>query len=74
MACRVGMTTDPKGRKEYWEKQYPNLKNWVILGYYKSKVVAQAAENVLAQQYECFPGAGSERNENNNWCVYKFDY
>ncbi len=74
MACRIGMTTDPKGRKEYWEKQHPNLKNWVILGKYKSKTVAQGAENILAQQYECDPATGSEGNENDNWCVYKFDY
>lgn len=24
---RVGITTDPEERKEYWRKQYPNLYN-----------------------------------------------
>ncbi len=68
------MTTDPEGRKEYWEKQYPNLKNWTILGYFESKVVAQAAENVLAQQHGCISAAGGGGDENEIWYVYKFEY
>ena len=68
------MTTDPKGRKEYWEKQHPNLKNWSILAYYKSKIVTQGAENILPQQYECDPAVGSNGNENDKWYVYKFEY
>ena len=74
MACRVGMTTNPGERKRHWEGEYPTLRNWTILGRYKTKSEAQRAETTLAQQHGCVSAPGGSGDENDNWVVYKFDY
>ena len=74
MGCRVGMTTDPKTRKQAWMKKHPTLKNWKQLGKYSTKTAAQAAENKFAKDYGCVASGGGAGRENDNWIVYKFDY
>lgn len=74
MTCRVGMTTNPGERKRYWEKKHSNLRNWKILGHYKSKSKAQEAERIFAQKYGCVSYSGGRGNEHDDWVVYKFNY
>jgi hypothetical protein len=48
MPCRVGITTNPAGRKSYWEGQVVGLKNWQILAKYATKAEAQVYETTYA--------------------------
>ena len=74
MACRVGMTTNPGRRKREWEREHPTLRNWTILGRYKTKTKAQQVEKMLAKRHGCVFYPGGDGDENDNWVVYKFDY
>jgi len=74
MSCRIGITTDPDRRRGEWEKEYPNLRNWQILGRCKTKSAAQKAETHLAHRFGCEAAPGGPGKEHDNWCVYKFDY
>jgi len=74
MPCRIGMATDPDERKDEWKREYPNLRNWEILGWFKTKSAAQQAETRLARQHGCVAEPGGSGAEHDDWCVYKFDY
>jgi hypothetical protein len=73
MPCRVGITTDPKGRRAYWESQVVELKNWRILKSFASKAKAQEYETQYAARYDCqaYPGGPDAPG---TWYVYRFDY
>lgn len=74
MMCRVGMTTDPKGRRKYWETQEPTLTNWKIIHEGLTYDQAQALEIQLAGQHECEQDEGGPRVPGNVWSVYYFEF
>ena len=73
MACRVGITTNPGERRRHWESEHPTLRNWEILGRYKTKSDAQEAETKFAAHYGCHSSPGGA-DASGDWVVYKFDY
>ena len=73
MPCRVGITTDPKGRRAYWETQVVGLKNWRILKKYPDKAKAQEHETQYAAKHGCQAYHGGA-DAQGIWCVYRFDY
>ena len=72
MACRVGITTNPKGRKQYWESQYPGLRKWQILSRHRTKVAAQNKERIVAKQHGCDAHPGGSGPVRGAWNVYHF--
>ena len=76
MACRVGITTDPEGRKQYWERKHPTLRNWEIIAEYASKSDAQAREDAEAEERNCVAHSGGDDPDDANalWRVYYFEY
>ena len=74
MACRIGITTDEVGRRQYWEGVHPTLSNWQILSRHRSKSEAQQQENLLAVKYGCVSSPGGAGPEIGNWAVYYFKY
>ena len=73
MPCRVGITTDPKGRRAQWESQVVGLKKWRILKSFASREKAQEYETWYAARYVCqaYPGGADAPG---TWYVYRFDY
>ena len=74
MACRVGMTTDPDRREKDWQRKYPGLRNWTILGQYSSKSAAQKRESLEARRLGCASSPGGGGAEAATWYVYYFQY
>ena len=74
MPCRVGMTTDPDGRKADWQHDHPQLYDWQIEGTYYTKSEAQAAETRIAQERGCVAHPGGDGEEYDTWYVYSFRY
>lgn len=76
MACRVGITTDPEGREQYWKQEHPTLRNWKIIAKYASKSAAQAREDTEAEERNCVAHAGGDDPDDANalWHVYYFEY
>ena len=76
MPCRVGITTDPARREQYWRGKYPNLRNWLILGRYSSRDRAQRRENLEARKLGCaFSEGGKDpSNPGLTWHVYYFKH
>ena len=74
MACRVGMTTDPEGRKADWEDHYRRIWGWKILGEYDTKSKAQTAETQFAEKLGCTAHPGGSGSEYATWYVYFFNY
>ncbi len=73
MPCRVGITTDPDGRKKYWDRHVVGMTNWTILARYARREDAQAHETNAAQQYGCQAHAGGS-DAAGTWHVYYFKY
>ena len=76
MACRVGITTDPRRREEEWRQKYPNLHGWEILGKYPTKSDAQEREKQEAGRRGCVAHAGGDDPDYANalWHVYYFQH
>lgn len=81
MPCRVGITTDPKQRKEYWKSRVDGFKNWRTHGHYEEKNDAQAKEDSLVQHCTahgnrgaCYGHAGGGDPDEKGWTVYSFNY
>ena len=76
MHCRVGITTDPIGRKKAWKSEYPKMKNWKESGPYSNRKVAQTVESMLASLHGCDSHHGGREPDNPSakWYVYRFDY
>ena len=72
--CRVGMTTDPQGRRSVWRGQYPNLRHWQILASGLTYDEAQAREKSEAERLGCEYSPGGRKNNLSNWSVYYFEY
>lgn len=73
MPCRVGITTNPAGRKSYWEGQVVGLKNWQILAKYATKAEAQVYETTYAESHGCHASPGGQ-DAIGPWFVYHFEY
>lgn len=73
MPCRVGITTNLKKRKSYWESKVVGLKNWRVLGTYNSRKNAQDHEDSYAQSFGCEAHHGG-KDKPGPWHVYRFDY
>ncbi|MCY4161582.1 MAG: hypothetical protein OXC92_02330 [Flavobacteriaceae bacterium] len=74
MACRIGITTDPKARRKDWEREYPNLKNWTILKTFSKKSDAQQYEKQEAERQNCDSAPGGAGREYDKWYVYRFEF
>ena len=58
MPCRVGITTNPAGRKAYWESKVVGLSKWRILKNFWSQQEAQEYETNYANRYDCVSAPG----------------
>lgn len=74
MACRIGITMNPARRKKEWQLEYPNLRNWAVLGTYDSKSAAQARENAEANRAGCAAAPGGNGPKFATWHVYRFEH
>ena len=74
MACRVGMTTNPEERKQYWKSRHRNFRRWTILSTHYTKSAAQKAERAAAERYGCESHAGGTGRKTTTWYVYRFYY
>ena len=68
------MTTDPDRREKDWQRKYPGLRNWTILGQYSSKSAAQKRESLEARRLGCASSPGGDGPEAATWHVYYFQY
>ena len=73
MPCQVGITTRLNERKAEWEREVIGFRNWKVLGRYKSRAAAQAAEDRYARQYGCNANHGGS-SAVGPWSVHYFDY
>lgn len=74
MACRIGITTNPKGRRQYWEQRHSTLSNWTILKTFTNKADAQRYETAEAKRRGCVAHPGGDGAEIDTWSVYYFTY
>ena len=75
MACRVGMTTNPEERRQYWQRRYPyTFRNWVVLARNLTYDVAASTEDAVARRDGCAAEPGGPRIPGNVWSVYRFEH
>lgn len=76
MPCRIGITQDPARRKGEWERAYPALNSWTVLGAYKTRSEAQAVEARIAGEMGCAaaPGGATPNTRSHTWYVYYFRF
>lgn len=75
MSCRIGITTDPERRKSEHQRDYPSLRNWMILSTHTTKSAAQTAEDRAKLTFpNCSAHRGGAGPEFATWCLYKFDH
>ena len=73
MKKRVGMTTDPEKRLQFWKSLYSSLYNWKIQ---KTQLTYDEAQD-LEKYYEMMGyerGAGGGYVAGRVWCVYTFEH
>lgn len=69
MGCRVGMSTTPRGRIEYWKKKEKHTHGKVLVSNLTYDE-AQRRETKEARQRGCYSKPGGEPNGKSNWSVY----
>ena len=74
MPCRVGMSTNPQERRQYWSGQVRNLHNWRILASGLTYEQALAREENEARQRGCVAEPGGPRMDGPVWSVYYFEH
>lgn len=78
MTCRIGIATDLKSHRQYWESQHPDMEQWQILGHYYCQEDAQAEEDRLVKQFGYLaspsPIVAEPENPYGAWYVYSFLY
>ena len=72
MACRVGITTHLARRQSEYERDYPNLYNWTILG--RGLTREQAQEITNREKAKGYEVSGGGRDVGDFWSVYRFSY
>jgi len=83
MPCRIGITTDPEGMRDYWQPQAPGFTNWEILSMFRSEAAAKEYETGYALRNRCDATLGGSegprtareaKTQYDWWYVYHFDY
>ena len=83
MLCKVGITTNPEEKREYWQNQTTGFANWQILEIFRSKTAAKEFETAYALRHGCEAELGGSdvpvtekesATEHDWWYVYHFDY
>jgi hypothetical protein len=83
MPYKIGITTNPEARCEYWQKQTTGFTNWQILEIFRSHAAAKEYETEYALRHGCEVAAGDSdapsarrepTTEHDWWYVYYFDY
>lgn len=69
MACRVGMSTDPQERIQYWMREEGHT-HWEILASGLTYSAAQKREKREAENRGCRYHPGGIDNGMSNWSVY----
>jgi len=73
--CRVGITTDPYTRRQYWAAQHPTLRNWEIVSAHDAKDAAEWAAHRLSQERDCSGvDVDAAPPTPSAWHVYIFEY
>ena len=73
MPCRVGISTNPDERREYWERKVVGLTQWQIIGEHRSRERAQEHETEHALKNGCEYSPGGQ-DAIGMWYVYRFTY
>ena len=75
MGCRVGITTDLKKRRQFWENKCIGFNNWHSYGHF-SREIAQRKETELAKRRGCVAHSGGSNPDNPNakWYVCFFNF
>lgn len=73
MPCRVGITTDTRACREYWESRVEGLRNWQVVSVHTSRLAAQDAESEYARRFDCDAQSGDGPTLA-RWCLYRFSY
>ena len=74
MPCRVGITTDPTTRRNFWEGRVVGLRDWRIVSSHQSKTAAQQSESDYARRTGCIAFPGGSGPPLATWHVYRFTY
>jgi hypothetical protein len=83
MPCRIGITTDPEGMRDYWQSRVTGFTNWEILNMFRSEAAAKEYETGYALRNECEATLGAadgprtareSKTQYDWWYVYHFDY
>lgn len=83
MPCRIGITTNPEAKQEYWQDHVIGFSNWQILNIFRSKAAAKEYETQYALRDGCEAALGDSdeprtakesATEYDWWYVYHFDY
>ena len=73
MACRIGMSSNPKERIDHWRRQCSGRFNSQILASGLTYEEAQAMEEREARRYGCMQAPGGERKPGRVYSVYRVD-
>ena len=73
---KICVTTLPARRKDEWEKQYKDVRNWSVLGPYDSRERACVVEQRLIDrfQYEREPIKHKNESALDKWYVCRFEH
>ena len=73
MPNRAGITTRPDERKNEWQRYYPNLRDWQMVGPFASRAEAERWES---NQLYCLRSGGGAEPEvpDVQWWGYTFRY
>jgi hypothetical protein len=83
MPCKIGITTDPEGMRDYWQNRVAGFTNWEILNMFRSEAAAKEYETGYALRNGCEATLGAAdgprtareaRTQYDWWYVYHFDY
>jgi len=74
MACKIGVAINPGERERHWEGKHANLRNWQILGTYKTKASALQAKRAFIKNHGCNDAGATDGNEEARWVAYYFEY
>lgn len=73
MPCSVGISTDPKRKKEEWELKVSRLRKWHTEGPYRTKEAAQKKKRELIARYNCQRDT-QKAEAPGLWYVYMIEY
>jgi len=71
--CRVGITTDTRACREYWEARVTGFRGWRVVSSHASRPAAKDAEVEYSRRFGCESLSG-EGPILARWCLYRFSY